>query len=184
MYFPYFDNISLGKRHDSHLNELESLYPTEGCFVAIGQWFWRSGVLNFFNVFSQIRNYLYLPLKKRVIHHLNKGKFPLPKDALCQDWLQLAQRFWRKRFKFRCCICAILLLSPLGKVHDRLFEQTWMPYTQRCSVRSLVEIGNLVPEKKMKMWKRLQTDGWTDDDTRSEKLTQDFSSGELKMNSW
>ena len=30
--------------------------------------------------------------------------------------------------------------------------------------------------------KRLQTDGWTVDDTRSEKLTQDLSSGELKIN--
>ena len=32
--------------------------------------------------------------------------------------------------------------------------------------------------------KRLQTDGWTVDDTRSEKLTQDLSSGDLKINTW
>ena len=25
--------------------------------------------------------------------HLNKVKFPSPKDALCQDWLKLAQWF-------------------------------------------------------------------------------------------
>ena len=27
----------------------------------------------------------------------NKLEFPLPKDALCQVWLKLAQWFWRRR---------------------------------------------------------------------------------------
>ena len=50
---------------------------------------------------------------------------------------------------------------------------------------SLVEIGPVVKEKKMKMWKVYrQTDGRTDrqttNDKWSEKLTWVFSSGELK----
>ena len=38
------------------------------------------------------------------------------------------------------------------------FEQTWFPFTQGCFVPSLVEIGPVVLEKKMKS---LQTDGQT-----------------------
>ena len=33
------------------------------------------------------------------------------------------------------------------------FEQTWIPFTQGYFVPSLVEIGPVVLEKKMKMWK-------------------------------
>ena len=48
--------------------------------------------------------------------YLKKLVFPIPEDALCQIMLKLAQLFWRKIFsKFRQCIFAILLLSPLWK---------------------------------------------------------------------
>ena len=53
--------------------------------------------LNWPNVFSQYRNYL--PLEKVVALHLNKFISPLTKDALCQVWLKLTQRFWRRRWK-------------------------------------------------------------------------------------
>ena len=43
---------------------------------------------------------------------------------------------------------------------------------------SLVEIGPLVPEKKMKMWKVYDNN---DDEYWSEKLTWAFGSGELKF---
>ena len=43
-------------------------------------------------------------------------------------------------------------LSPLGKEWGLSFEQTWIHFTQGCSVPSLVEIGSVVLEKKMKMW--------------------------------
>ena len=33
-----------------------------------------------------------------LVLHLNKLEFPSPQDALCQDWLNLAQWFWRRRF--------------------------------------------------------------------------------------
>ena len=64
-----------------------------------------------------------------------------------------------------------LLLSPLWKGWSPSFEQTWFPFTQGCFVPSLVEIGPVVLEKKMKMWKVYrqkdrqtdrQTDGQTD----------------------
>ena len=52
----------------------------------------------------------------------------------------------------------ILLLSPLRKGSVPLCEQTWIFYTQGCFVPSLFEIGLVVPEEKMKMWKG-QTNG-------------------------
>jgi hypothetical protein len=42
--------------------------------------------------------YYHHPLEKGNPHHLNKLKFPLSKDDLCQVWLKLAQWFWRRRF--------------------------------------------------------------------------------------
>ena len=43
------------------------------------------------------------------------------------------------------------------------FEQTWIPFTQGCIVPSLVEIGSVVLEKKMKMWKVYDNDNDKDD---------------------
>ena len=38
------------------------------------------------------------PLEKGLALHLNEFEFPSQKDALCQVWLKLAQRFWKKDF--------------------------------------------------------------------------------------
>ena len=43
-------------------------------------------------------NYLKKKEKKSGDLHLYKFESPLPKDALCQVWLKLAQWFWRERF--------------------------------------------------------------------------------------
>ena len=72
----------------------------------------------------------------------------------------------------RFCIFTILLSSPLGKGRCPAFEQTLIPFTQRCLLPSLVEIGSVVLEKKMKMWKVYwQVDRQTMDNKWSEKLT-------------
>ena len=42
----------------------------------------------------------YLLLEKGYPFILKKIDFPLPKDALCQVWLKLAQHFWRRFFNF------------------------------------------------------------------------------------
>ena len=62
----------------------------------MAQWLWRRNFLNFINVFWLFRNYLHL--EKGGALHLNKLESPLPKDALCQVWLKLAQWFWRRFF--------------------------------------------------------------------------------------
>ena len=60
--------------------------------------------------------------------------------------LKLAQWFWRSIF-------TISQLSSLWKGLGLSFEQTWVPFTWECFVPSLVEIGTVVLEKKLKMWK-------------------------------
>ena len=42
------------------------------------------------------------------------------------------------------------MLSPLGKEHGHSFEETWIPFTQRCILPSLVEIGSVVLENVFK----------------------------------
>ena len=84
---------------------------------------------------------------------LGKLEFPSSKDALCQVWLKLAQWFWRRIFKSCQFIFIISQLSPLWEGRGPSFEQTWIPFTREYFVPSLVEIGPVVLEKKMKMWK-------------------------------
>ena len=62
--------------------------------------------------------------------------------------------------------------SSLGKRWGPSFEQIWFPLAQECSVPSLVEVGLVVLEKKMQMWKVYDNDG--------QKITWAFGSGELK----
>ena len=40
----------------------------------------------------------YFLYENSMVLHLKKLEFPSPKDALCQIWLKLAQRFWKRRF--------------------------------------------------------------------------------------
>ena len=56
--------------------------------------------------------------------------------------------------------CSYYELIPLGKGWGPLHKQTWIPFTQGCFVPSLVAIGPVVLEKKIrKNVKSLQTDG-------------------------
>ena len=54
-------------------------------------------------------------------------------------------------FQFRQCIFAFSSLSPLGKGQGPSFKQTRIAFTRGGFVPSLVEIGPVVHEKKMKM---------------------------------
>ena len=81
-------------------SNLNPLHPTMLCakFGWYGPAVLEKKILNFVNVFwnSLFRNYL--PLEKGKALDLNKLESSSPKDALCQVWLKLAQRFWRNRF--------------------------------------------------------------------------------------
>ena len=90
-------------------------------WLKLAQWFWSRRFINFVNVFFLFRNYL--PLEKGTCVPFTKGCFvlslveigpivlekkifkfrqcklltPSLKDALCQVWMKLTQRFWRRR---------------------------------------------------------------------------------------
>ena len=67
-------------------------------------------------------------------------------------------------FKYFQYNFTISLLSPLGEERGPSFKQTWIPSIHGCFVPCLVEIGPVVLEKKLKMWKVYrQTDRQTDD---------------------
>ena len=111
MYFRYFcNNLPLEMGWVLHLNKLDSPSPKDALWqvwLKMAKWLWRRRFLNFVNVFSLFCNYL--PLEKGGALHLNKFESPLSKDAFCEVWLKLAQRFWRRRFfKFRQSIFTIL----------------------------------------------------------------------------
>ena len=82
-----------------HLKKLESPSLKDALcqdWLKLAQCFWRRGFFNFINEFLLFLNNL--PLEKDRDLLLNKLKSPLSKDALCQVWLKLAERFWRRRF--------------------------------------------------------------------------------------
>ena len=56
-----------------------------------------------------------------MILHLNKLKFPSPKDALNQIWLKLAQQFWRRYLKFVNVFCYFVIISPWKTMHCAKF---------------------------------------------------------------
>ena len=73
-------------------------------------------------------------------------------------------------------IFTITQLSPLWEGLGPSFEQTGIPFTQGYFMQSLVEIGAVVLEKKMKMWKVYrwtdrQTDRQTDDGRQVSRKT-------------
>ena len=65
------------------------------------------------------------------------------------------------------------LIISLGKGRGPSFEQTWIPFTQGCFVPSLVEIGSMVLEKKMKIWNVYDNANNDDDDNDDKRLTTD-----------
>ena len=99
MSFRYFVVISFWKMVWSSFEQAWIPF-TRRCFVlnlveisASGSW---EDILNFVNVFLLLCNYL--PLETGVALHLNKLESPSPKDASCEVWFKLAQRFWKRRF--------------------------------------------------------------------------------------
>ena len=108
---------------------------------------------------------LFAPLREGCGPSIELTWNPFTQSCFVQVWLKFDKRI----FKFRQCIFAISLLSPLMKGATlRIF------FAQECFVRSVVEIDPVVLEKKMKIWKL--TDRWTYIQTDRRKLTGDRKS--------
>ena len=65
-----------------------------------------------------------------------------------------------------------VIISPWKRA-GHLFEQTWILFTQRCFVQSLVEIGIVVLEKKMKKWKVYVNNDYGNDDNDGQRTNFD-----------
>ena len=78
----------------------------------------------------------------------------------------------KKNLKYRQCILATSLLSPLGKGRDPWFKQTVIRFTQGCFVLSLVEIVQL-------FWRRWNCGKLTD--RRTDKRTPCDQKSSLKV---
>ena len=91
----------------------------------------------------------YLLYENLMVLHVNKLEFPSPKDALCQIWLKLAQRFWRRRFlNFVKVFSLFRNHLPLEK-GGPFISSNLKPHHPRMFVPSLVKIGEMVLEKKI-----------------------------------
>ena len=143
----------------------------------MAQWFWRTNFFNFVNVFSLFLSYL--PLEKSgpfIWTNLN----PLHLSMLCAkfDW-NWPSGFGEDFLNLSMYFCYIVIISP-WKGWTLSYEQTWIPFTQGCFVPSLVEIGPVVLEKKMKMWKVYDNNDYDDDGQRTILIRKAFGSCELK----
>ena len=81
---------------------------------------------------------------------------PFIKGCLLSRLVEIGPVVLEKTHKFCQCFFAILLFSFLGKgqfMSLHLSKLKLTPFTQRCHVQSLVNIGPVVLENKMKMWK-------------------------------
>ena len=141
-------------------------------------WNLSSGSLNCVNVFSLSRNYLLL--EPSVTLYLNQSASLSPKDALCQVWLKLARWFWRRRFVNFVNVVSLfrnyLPLEPCTTLYLNKLESL-SPKNTLCHV--LLKLAQWSWRRKWKCEKF--TDRQTKDARRSEKLTWEFRSCDLKI---
>ena len=79
----------------------------------------------------------YLVFENWMVDNLFKLEFPSHKDTLPQVWLKLVQSYCKRQFLNSIkCIFTILLSYPLGKGGSPSFQQTWISFTQGCSISS------------------------------------------------
>ena len=79
---------------------------------------------------------------------MNKLKSPSPKNDLYQVWLKLANWFLERRFFYLSMyICFFVLIFSLKRTGALIWNLNSL------HPRMLVEIGPVVLEKKMKLWK-------------------------------
>ena len=137
---------------------------TQGCYVwlKLAQRFLRRRFWNFIKDFSLFHNYLLLEKDEAV--HLNKLEFPAPRMFSAKfDWNKpfssWEEIFWVSSTYF----CYFVISSPWKRAWFFIWTNL-NAFTQGCIAPSMVEIGQVVPEKKIFLiWKVYRlTDGQTD----------------------
>ena len=71
-------------------------------------WNWSFGSSDILKFCQCIFVFCYhFPLEKHITLHLDKLKFPSPRDVLCQVWLKRAHWFLRRRFSFKVNVVSL-----------------------------------------------------------------------------
>ena len=146
-----------------HLNKLEwSLPNADFCYlwIKLAQWVWR----RYKNFVIHVCYFFSLsPLGKEWGPSLKEIYIPYNQGCLVPNLGEIDPVGMETIFKFRQWIFAISLLTPQGKKREWPFIwATWIPFTHRCLVSSLVEIGTGEDE----MWKD-DNEQWTNFDRNS-----------------
>ena len=115
--------------------------------------------------------------------HLNKVKYPSPKDALCQVWLKLALWFWRRKIlNFVKIFSFLSYYLPLKKGMVPHLKKLESRLSKNGFVSSFIKIVRWFWRRRRKCEKFMTTTTTkqrTTDKLWSEKLTWAFSTGEL-----
>ena len=124
--------------------------------------------------FKVVNLFYHCPSFEQTWIPFNKGKY-------VPNLVEIGPVVLEKIFKSYQFFYHFPILSPLGRACMALHLKKKILFTKGYFVPSLVEIGQVDLEKKMKLWKDYRrTDRQTTDDRWSEKLIWSFSSGELK----
>ena len=155
-------NLSLEKEGGLglHLNKFESPLqkdPLYQVWLKLAHLFWRRRFSNFVKVFSLF--FLLSPLWKGLGPSFEQTWIPFTQRYFMPS-LKLAKCFWRWRFLIVNAFSLFRYHLPLGK-NTALHLNTPLP-KDTFSFSKFVEIGPVVLEKKMKMWKGSRADGQTD----------------------
>ena len=147
MYFRNFVIISPWKRTGPFIYmNLNPLWPRMPC--AKFGWNWPRED-DFSNLLMYFRNYLLSPFGKELVLNLSKLDSPSSKDTLGQVSLKLAYWFWRRTFlKTINVFHNFVIISPLKRAQPLILTNMNLLH-QKWFVPSLVEIGQLVLEKKI-----------------------------------
>ena len=157
-----YHNVDLGRKktlspfqklNDLYLFKVKSPSPKGAFWLKLADSFLRRKYLNFVNV-SFFSYFTIIFPWKRMWTFIWINLNPLHQTMLCAILVEIGVWFWRRiLFKFVNIFFLFPYYLPLQKGHGPSFEKILIPFTQGCFVSSLVEIGPMVLEKKMKMSK-------------------------------
>ena len=99
-------------------------------------------------------NFIIISTWKRIGPSFEITRIPFSQGYFVPSLAEIVQGVWRRRFfNFVNVFSPFCNYLPLEKGGGPSFEQTWIPFNKGWFVPTLVEIGPVVLEKKMKMWK-------------------------------
>ena len=115
------------------------------------RWSLKRRFLKFFNFFSLFRNYF--PWKKALPFIWTNLNLLRPRILCAKFGKNWPGGSWEEDFLILSMYFRYFVIISAWKRTWSSFVQTWIPSTYGCFVPSLIEIGPLVLEKKVKMWK-------------------------------